>query len=328
MKRIFGNIVAFAAALTIGLVAAEVIVRNFVTVSAVGPNFSEYHPVYGKHLKPSFSARRRTPEFEMVITTNAFGFRGAPIEQFPNEPVLFLGDSFTMGYGVNNGEEFPSLISARLATLAEPVPVVNMGVGKSGNGRWVKILNDIEGKVSPRLVVLQFLDNDFADNERERLFSIDDKGALQEHPVPPPGRMQRLQSIVDAVPGLSSTYLLALARQVVVARNRSQPAEPGAQSKEVNDVLTFRIVEEVLAICERNNWPVLGVVVGLDEHRRSGIENILAQNQIDFVSLPAKPARPDLYYEIDGHWNADGQKHASQVILEKMDQMGFETAQK
>lgn len=115
----------------------EILVRLFVPVRNVGPTFSVYDSVYGKRHKPSFQTVRSSPEFRMAFTTNSEGFRG-PEEPKRKGGVLFIGDSFTEGYGVNDGEEFPALVRDEMRKRmgrAAP-PVWNAGIGDVGNGRW------------------------------------------------------------------------------------------------------------------------------------------------------------------------------------------------
>ncbi|MHC4944440.1 MAG: SGNH/GDSL hydrolase family protein [Planctomycetota bacterium] len=67
-----------------------------------------------------------------TFTTNSQGFR-ATIDYTSMVPdgmyrVICLGDSFTMGYGVNDDSSFP----AQLESLSEKLQVVNMGLGGFG----------------------------------------------------------------------------------------------------------------------------------------------------------------------------------------------------
>ena len=110
-RRPWKRLALALAGAAMGLVLAELGVRAFVTVRNVGPSFTVFDPVYGKTLKRSFSCRRMTPEFTMRFTTNSLGFRGPEPERFPRRPILFIGDSFTMGYGVDDGQEFPAVVS-------------------------------------------------------------------------------------------------------------------------------------------------------------------------------------------------------------------------
>ena len=125
----------------------------------------------------------------MQFTTNSLGFRGPEPDSFPNHPILFLGDSFTAGYGVNDDEESPALIRKALAKRygAHRIPVVNTGLGDSGNGYWIKFLKKEGKRYDPRLVVLELCETDFEDNIREHLFGLSSLGELEELPVPPPG---------------------------------------------------------------------------------------------------------------------------------------------
>ena len=168
--------------LVLSILVAEFFVRIFVTVRDVGPSFTTYDPYFGKRLKRSFNAERITPEFRMRLATNSFGFRGPEPTRFPSDPVLFLGDSFTMGYGVSDGSEFPSRIDAELRRRhgASAPTVVNAGIGDSGNGFWVKFLRLNAKTINPRLVVMQVLDNDFVDNVSEGLFALKADGSLDE----------------------------------------------------------------------------------------------------------------------------------------------------
>ncbi len=102
-KKIFFGIVSVFLGLILALIISEVFIRLFITVRNVGPSFTVYDSVYGKRLKKDFSTTRITPEFKMKFTTNSLGFRGPEINFPVNSSIIFLGDSFSMGYGVNDG---------------------------------------------------------------------------------------------------------------------------------------------------------------------------------------------------------------------------------
>ena len=302
-------------AASIGL--AELAVRLFVPVRDVGPPFTVHDPVLGKRLKAGFSAERVTPEFTMRLSTNSLGFRGAEPRAFPRRPILFLGDSFTLGYGVSDGEEYPARVAAELRRRhgdAAP-PVVNAGIGDSGNGYWVKLLRARGEEMQPRLVVMQVYENDFFDNINEKLFLLEPDGALHELAVPPPGTMRRLQQLVDAVPGLSHSYLIGLLRQ---ARTAAPRAPEAAAARVPNDLLTLRIVEQALLACKARNWPALGLLVGLSHEREAAMRALFAGHGVPVVTIPAKNERPELYYRVDGHWNAAGHAHAAEQVLGAM----------
>ena len=308
-------------ALAVGV--AEVAVRLWVPVRNVGPSYSTYNPIYGKRLKRNFHAVRYTPEFTNTFTTNSLGFRGPEPKSKPLRPVLFVGDSYTMGYGVSDGEEFPELVRRAFVKMMGGIPVVNAGTGDNGNGYWVKFLR-IEGeRLNPRLVILQVSKNDFGDNLKEGLFTITPSGDLVEKPVPPPGWSRVVQEWIEAVPGLAYSYIVGLSRQAIpspTVRNLGVNAPPAAakDTKDGTDSLTYRLIVETLDICKQKNWPVLALGVGVEEARLAELRALFQERGISLIVVPPKSVRPDLYYRVDGHWNSRGHQWVATKVLEQL----------
>lgn len=330
MKKIAKNSLLLLISFMAAVIIAELLVRALVPIRNVGPSFSIYDSVYGMTLKRSLTATRTTPEFTMELSTNSLGFRGPEPQQFPNNSLLFLGDSFTMGYGVSDGEEFPDLIRQALIEKweADAPLVINAGIGNRGNGHWIKFLRSEATEYEPQLVVIQLFANDFQDNINERLFALSPQSELIELPVPAKSRQRALQELIEAVPGLASSYLVGLARQVVSsARQRqSRPTSettPAPDPSSNRDQLTYRLIEEVIRLCEMEDWPMIALVVGIEGERFDQVERRLTDGGISFVRFPNKSERPDLYYEVDGHWNAQGHALAAELLLKVLAQREF-----
>lgn len=318
-RQALGNagLLLLSAVICLGL--AETVVRIFVPVRDVGPSFSRYDPVLGKRLKASFSAERITPEFTMRFSTNSLGFRGPEPDAFPRRPVLFLGDSFTLGYGVSDGEEFPARVAAGLRQRhGDGAPaVVNAAVGDSGNGFWVKFLRTTAPAMQPRLVVMQLENNDFSDNLNEKLFALGHGASLRALPVPPPGAMRKLQAVIEAIPGLPNSYLVGRLRQVrfsAFGLHERVSAERRPPTEET-DQLTLRIVEEAISICEARGWRMLGMLVGLPDTREAAVRDRFTRHRVPVIVIPAKNERPDLYYRIDVHPHAHGHAFTADRVL-------------
>ena len=301
----------------------ELVVRMFVPVRNVGPSFTEYNPIYGKWLKKNFAAKRITPEFTMRLTTNSEGFRGPELGSLSRRPILFLGDSFTMGYGVNDGQEFPAVIRKSFnAHRHELVPVINAGMGDNGNGRWVIFLRSEAERYNPALVVLQICENDVADNIREHIFELAPDGGLRERPIPPAGARRLAQEILERIPGLANSYLVGLVRQISwdrpTALQQSEFESSSADDRQASraEKLQLRLLEEALAICKVHGWPVLVVLGGIPNAQRGELEKFFSQRNVPTVLIPDKVQRPELYYKIDGHWNAAGQRFTAARVLE------------
>jgi lysophospholipase L1-like esterase len=325
MRRAIRNTLTVLISGAVSVVLAELFVRAFVTVRDVGPVFSVHDPVLGKRIKPSFAGERTTPEFKMRLTTNSLGFRGPEPRGFPERPILFLGDSFTLGYGVSDGEEYPALIAAELRRRygAAAAPVVNAGIGNSGNGFWVKLLRGEAARMKPRLVVMQVTENDFSDNVKERLFALDAHGTLRELPVPAPDPTRRLEALIQAVPGLSYSHLVGLLRGVrapaLGAYASASEAAGGRQPLEAAEQLTLRIIDGALASCQQRGWNVAGLLVGLPPAQEAAVRELFARRNLVVVRVPPKAERPDLYYTIDGHWRAAGHEFVARLLLDALD---------
>jgi hypothetical protein len=318
------NIVLCFFSIVIGLGIIEAALRAFVPLRNVGAALTVYDGTFGKKLKASFKTTRITPEFRMRLTTNSLGFRGAEPKYFPYQPIMFAGDSFTLGYGVSDGREFPALVEKALRRKYPDfdVPVVNAGLGNIGNGYWLKFLRREGRKYNPRLIVLQLMANDFRDNVRERLFELSSNNELRELAIPHKSAARTFQDLLDSVPKLSSLYLVGFARQIhryflgspvdsVAQIGHSDASELGPE-----DQLTFRLMEEILRLSKDEDWPVVAVTVGIKGKRLDRLGRLFAETYTPWISMPQKEDRPGLYYAVDGHWNAAGHAHAADVITD------------
>jgi hypothetical protein len=294
------------------LAACELVVRAFVTVRNVGPSFTMYSSVYGKRLWPSISVTRITPEFTMRLSTNAQGFRQPDVVPLGSHPVLFLGNSFTMGYGVDDGDDFVALI--RKAQPRTNGPFLNAGMGDNGNGRWLKFLTLEAPRYAPRLVVLQVMENDFEDNLVEGLFVLRDRNLI-EQPIPPPGPGRR---IMEVVPQLAYLHVVGLLRQV------RWPAWKGGADRDIPDrsehldELTYRLIERALQLCQDQGWPLLGLNVGIGGERLERMRQFFEKHGVRLLDAPGRETHPELYYGIDGHWNADGHAYVARMLMEAL----------
>ncbi|MGI9507243.1 MAG: GDSL-type esterase/lipase family protein [Geminicoccaceae bacterium] len=324
MSSLLQKLLLLSMATIVSLVALEGALRAFVPVRNVGPSFTAYDPVYGKRLKADASTIRTTPEFEMQLTTNSLGFRGAEPVPSARPPVLFLGDSFTMGYGVSDGAEFPALIARYFQDLEEddPVPVINAGLGNNGNGRSLKFLRREAATIDPALVVLQLTGNDAFENANEKLFKLGTAGAeLVELSVSKPGILNKVQSGIESVPGLADTYVIGWSRQVVETATRFKRSQQKAFfPDDQSDRLTLRLVEEHLSLLQGMGWPAVVLAVEIEEQRLAAIQALTDRYDVDLLTMPSKNERPDFYYRVDNHWNAGGHDFAAARLIQWLEQ--------
>ena len=322
------NFLLLLSSLCVALVLAEVLTRLFVPVRDVGALFTVNDPVMGKRIKKNFHTVRVTPEFTMTFSSNSLGFRGPEPASPPTDSVLFIGDSFTMGYGVSDGEEYPALIRAKLdATFGKnTVSVVNTGMGNNGNGRWIKLLRAEAAQYNPRLVVLQVSANDFADNVREAYFSLSDSGTLNELPIKV-SKARSLEAFVDGITGLSRSHFYSLIRQTLgqllpdAGAVKTVTKQDDAVTNQDHDYayrLTERLITEALLICQEKGYAVFVILVGLEGNSLNRLQTMLQSRQVPAFSAPDKTERPDLYFKIDGHWNAAGHALVARAVFDQL----------
>lgn len=323
--RMWKKLLALCSGLLLGLVIAELAVRRWVVVRNVGPSFTVFDPTYDKRLKTNFSCERITPEFRMRLTTNSLGFRGPEPGPSDARPILFIGDSFTMGYGVNDGEEYPAVVRQALAERFgdERVPVINAGIGDVGTGRWVRFLRGQAVALDPGLVVLQICGNDFEDNVREGLFRLTGDNSLVEQRIVARPFARYVQECVEAIPWLSYSHLICLVKQLRLPMTVQDDPAPqpvdsstSAGSDSPTDRLTHRLVSEIIDVCRRRSWPLLVLLVDVENSRREALDDLLKAASVPFVRFPTKNERPELYFRVDGHWNEAGHALAASLVLD------------
>lgn len=304
---------------------AEIGLRFTKLVRNVGPSFTAYDAEYGKRLKKSFNCKRYSPEFTMMFSTNSLGFRGPEQKGSTKHGIVFLGDSFTMGYGVSDGEEFPRLLGEQLSSEMErTMPIVNMGMGNNGNGRWLKFLRKEVGKYDPKLIVMQFCGNDFGDNDREGLFLHTGADGLVEKPVPKISQGRRLNQIAESIPGLSYSYLFCFIKQAVLDRHQSSGADEGpteaiptvTKTHSDKENLTYALVEEALTTADSQGWPVVILSVANEPSQNKELAARCQKHGLDLIVIPERDERSDLYYTTDGHWTPAGHRYVAEALAE------------
>jgi len=116
--------------------------------------FIEYHPVKGFALRPRFS--------NALYKINSNGFRG---EEFPQDLqdrfiILTLGESTTFGWGVKNGEDYPSYLMELLQKENKNTYVINGGIPSYSSSQVFLHLKDVLRQIKPKIVLINILWND------------------------------------------------------------------------------------------------------------------------------------------------------------------------
>lgn len=171
VKSWIGNLALVAAATLVGLLLAEGALR-VTGHRLIFPQMFVEDPHTVFRLKPGANVRTiNAGFFDYEYTVNDRGLRSSGDVTVPSasggsrKRVLFVGDSFTFGVGVNDSETYPARVGARLRDWCDfPVETLNAGVGGFGTSHELSFLQHYGWRFDPDVVVVGFLTSDPEDN--------------------------------------------------------------------------------------------------------------------------------------------------------------------
>jgi lysophospholipase L1-like esterase len=171
LRRLLVNAALVAGGLIISILLAEVFIALFspqqvLTTSAPGIFFVEYDEQTGWVNRPGasggYSPATGIPPTRVEI--NRLGYRGRevpPVKPVDVKRILFLGDSNTFGYGVEEEERFSDILAR---SLPQNYQTINLGVFGYGTDQEALLLERSGLRFTPDVVVLGFSAGDLSDN--------------------------------------------------------------------------------------------------------------------------------------------------------------------
>lgn len=168
-KEWLGNLAAFLASIVFIFLAAEAYVRFVVDDGmqfdiemwkyATRVKRPSSNPLIGHEHQPNAHARLMGVQFD----TNAKGLRDRDFnyEKDPARPrILMLGDSLTVGWGVDGAEVFSKRLEKLFADAGKSVEVINTGVGNYNTVQETEYFFTEGYKYNPDIVILNYFVND------------------------------------------------------------------------------------------------------------------------------------------------------------------------
>ncbi len=186
------------AGLLIGLALLEAALglqaKRIAASEETDPGLIRYDETLGWSLAPGWSGAHRHYDFDVRYSVSPAGFRHDPALPAGARPrTLVLGDSFTFGTGVRDGETFVSRLNQMPAAGS---PFLNLGVIGYSTDQQLLLLRRLRSLYRPEEVLLVvYLGNDLFDNRRpfplqaenaKPYVRLDREGALvlENQPVP------------------------------------------------------------------------------------------------------------------------------------------------
>jgi lysophospholipase L1-like esterase len=320
--------------------AAEIVLRVVAPVQTfVNPlrSFHRYDPDLGWTGTPNLKARFRHVDFDVLVRSDANGFRERQSTNAPGPGsplVLVLGDSFTWGWGVENGEVFTDVMQNELGSLAD---IRNCGVNAYGTLQELLLLQRcLTNGLRPRFVIVMFCFNDFYDNInpaaiRPSLAVAGTNVTLRNHPVAEriegwSGNLVKkshLLSAIDHVFAFAREKRRTTALQQQTFSNHTVAEEPRA-------AMAFTLAE-FKQTCDRAGAGLWFVRIPALREVQSGthsdtgdtLKTLCEQAGVPLLELApdfrAAGDRPlDLYFVHDEHWSAKGHQLAGRVLAGRL----------
>ena len=169
MRRYLRKLVFVLYVVVACLVAGEAVVRLFY------PRFQNYNMEmwrYASDMKLSLEKSRlpfhhypnkRGDYYGAEIRTNSLGFRDYEYDYTKpadTKRIVFLGDSFTLGWGVPLEQTFAKRLEQMLNQTEDRCEVINMGIGNYNSIMEVELFKWKGLSLDPDMVVLMFFLND------------------------------------------------------------------------------------------------------------------------------------------------------------------------
>jgi len=223
LKQIFLGLIISFVTFSVLFVLGEFWVRNFVLINRTTGVCEEPDPILKARPIADSTCFSQTPEWKVINSHNSFGLRGPETTLEKPEGVyrvLFLGDSFAYGFGVEEANSFPRLVEKGLNEVFNGQPrieVINAGIpGFSSILEYLYLKN--EGfKFNPDLVILEFDLTDFSNDFTYTADAVFDGSGI---PI--------------AVPPESS-----IAAETVAVAGPRPASQPDAQTMQKHQLLPF-----------------------------------------------------------------------------------------
>jgi lysophospholipase L1-like esterase len=285
---------------------------------------------------PHRAAKFRKPDFDVMIRTDANGFRKreSAVQPRPGSPVIAVfGDSFVWGWGIEGGKVFTDVIQNELGPAAD---VRNFGVDAYGTFQELLLLKHcLTNHLRPQHVLVMFYENDYGDNTgndtRRPWLAVDGTNVtIRNYPV------ARKDSGAWKKFVKASYFLSAIAYQFDFAKEKrrvtSLAQKTFADNSIAADAQTAEAfcLDQLRQVCDREKIQLKFVYVpAFQDVRAAGptqtrvvLKSLCDQAGVPLLDLTddfrkASGTRPGaLFFAHDGHWNTDGHALAGKLVAD------------
>ena len=343
MKKWLSNIGAMLLSTFIMLLVCEGIVR-LVKPQQLAPVKFMYDKDIGLiHIPNLKGSEYRPHNYDIKFTNGDDGFRvthKGELPDFVNKKIMFIGDSFTYGKGVNDHETFA--YELQQALIRDSVEIINAGVEGRGTDHALRSYQFYKDKYQPNTVIYFAHYNDLADNVRDEYYNVinDSTLAPKSFEKLTGGTKEKLQKSKVYNWLISHSHFFSLLKAVLVKLLIPDQivTYEGAIDMDRAKYLTSIYIEQLRKEVEADgrkflvyyipsNHDIDARVKGGQTEQEAFFDNYFRDKDIEFYNLSVDfidSGETNIlkhFYLLEGHWNPNGH----QLVAEKLktDANGF-----
>ena len=292
------------------LTAGELLVRWLDPQAIMLPR-SRFSAAYGLEFHPNrVMVNELAGQWRFEYSTNAQGHRGPVLplsNRYLRPNVVVLGDSYTFGYGIADGQDYPAQLRPLLAGSHD---VVNLGVGGWGLTQEIRRYYELGRLYEPQVVVLQFTGNDPSDSLLYNVTRVDG-GRLLFQDREDSSAISLVKRWLSESP-VQRSHLYALARghlyylfrgREIAATTGATGAAPAAQPEQQLHIDLLEAFADDLA-----TRGIRLLLISVDHHLaefpliEAHMRNLQARGLATFIDVDALFKRAPHDLSPEGHW--------------------------
>lgn len=332
LRNLTFTVILLAVSVTLAYAFGEIIVRIWMPQ----PMLPRYvtNASYGvRKNMPDVSIWHTSPDYRVNVRTNSQGVRSdrdIPYEKTEGTfRIVGLGDSFTLGYEVEQEDTFLHQLETNLKGRGfEHVEVINLGVSGFGTSEELITLKEEGMRYDPDLVVLGYFVNDIQNNIMSDLFIVEGDSLRQvsESYLPAVGVRNLLFSIPlyryladnSQLLNLFRNYISYQIQQALFRENRGASDETPSEEElekiaQYESALTARLLDQIYLECKDQDIPFVllnipttvfetkSVYSNIPIGEMRYLDQIVYVDAIEIVT-PYVGERPVQWEKWHGHW--------------------------
>lgn len=342
LKNLTLNLALVAFSTAIAFCGAEVVCRMTMHSNLTGAIF-EYESTLGHHNRANVNTTQVFDGIRTAMRTNQSGFRMdrevGPRTDPDEIRVLFLGDSFVFGTGVNVEDGIVARLEreTRAAFPGKNFLFINSGVGGYGTQNEIAFLEMWKERLQPDAVILILGPNDVDDNFPLVSYRRNEEGRLilnsgHAAPITATGAQRWAHRIpfYDELTQYSHAFGL-IRGQVAQLLSPRMPAEAPQREVANLDETRLSVTKELFLLLKKNTdrdgLPLLVASVGQVPSYGTTLSFIKSEspwfvkngfNYFDPTEEMAKITKGRLLFVHDGHYNAYGNEVLAKALGPKV----------